>query len=1165
MLYGENNSDFAKLTELLKTTGFSDDAIDAGIRYMTAETDDASLLDGIADIKTKDILLGYQRRLLNELNEELFSKNEELLIRFIHFVFKVSGISGSTLIYVDGCNAKKYLDETRVKALKRYYGDEALAIDSAIRAYFYHEYWKRYGFLKADDPEVCIKAVEMLDKYGRGDSCYSAKTALCALALNYTPLPDSEGENSGSPVVKTSCDTLINIYQNAGQVSAEQYNMIAAAMSMAAPFSAEAKEIFKVMAEKNPVEIANVSHGMGLKVKRTTDVIESIPEMINADDVRYVAEGHVREKEERLAKMIGYNAKLVRTVLDSEPNLKVACMIQNVLAENDPDFDPVEYDLKSRVQRRASRVLEAYRLKGFEPIRNYLNGTGSYDEVYSIFSEYKSLNSLSGDRRVEFDYYGTFGADDFFKRILTISMIANNDKYSFSYDIFKNTGYKPLNIDRGAKIPEHEKQTMQFMLDAGAPFTDIISCMGLAADDEIDSYLDSTTDRVAAAAAQFADLLADCEPKKMSVRGRIIYARALKSDVKRFRKQLMELADDSSKVVRAEILGIFKANRELDDVVKEMLSAKKQAKRDMAVSVIEEMGAAGFAEELQKAFDCEKSDKLKMRLAALIGTKLEKTEKAEKVSSGDIIKKLMKGASKLDWLYSKPFGTVHNTDGTEADGDYIKAIMLSYASMKKFTRNFFASELAQSLDQEEFALFAQEVFRRWYDKGAETKTKWVLYFCATHGGSAMHSEFVRCISEWGDYAVFLRKARETYYTNPNNNKMLTMRTSVAGDAVRALAMSGSDEALLIVDNIARKFKGKSVRKSAVDAMACAADGLGITAEELADRLVPDLGFDENLCRVFNYGNRQFSVYIRPTLELEIYSGDKKIKSMPKPGASDDAEKAAAAYEQFKEMKKQMKTAVTTQKNRLEYVLMCDRKWTCDGWKKLFVKNTIMHCFAIGLVWGIYEDGKLGATFRYMEDGSFTTADGDEFELPEKADIGLVHPVELSEELKAQWTEQLSDYEIVQPFPQLERRVYTPDDSELEMKRLTRFEGFKADCLALTGKMTRMGWEKGQAEDAAYFYCFRREDVSSRSIAPDGSQLLKGYGTFLVHSGMSIASYENVEEKVTIEDIVFFKAGTNPNYWDKDGECYVKCSEVPKRYFSEIMLQLTPVFGKKTEE
>ena len=152
-------------------------------------------------------------------------------------------------------------------------------------------------------------------------------------------------------------------------------------------------------------------------------------------------------------------------------------------------------------------MLEAYRLKGFEPIRNYLNGTGSYDEVYSIFSEYKSLNSLSGDRRVEFDYYGTFGADDFFKRILTISMIANNDKYSFSYDIFKNTGYKPLNIDRGAKLPEHEKQTMQFMLDAGAPFTDIISCMGLAADDEIDSYLDSTTDRVAAAAAQFADLL----------------------------------------------------------------------------------------------------------------------------------------------------------------------------------------------------------------------------------------------------------------------------------------------------------------------------------------------------------------------------------------------------------------------------------------------------------------------------------------------------------------------------------------------------------------------------------------------------------------------------------------------------------------------------------
>ena len=114
-----------------------------------------------------------------------------------------------------------------------------------------------------------------------------------------------------------------------------------------------------------------------------------------------------------------------------------------------------------------------------------------------------------------------------------------------------------------------------------------------------------------------------------------------------------------------------------------------------------------------------------------------------------------------------------------------------------------------------------------------------------------------------------------------------MRTSIAGDAVRALAMSGNDEALVIVDNISRKFKGKSVRNSAINAMASAADGLGITAEELADRIVPDLGFDENLCRVFDYGKRQFNVYIRPSLELEIYQGDEEADE----NSSDHAEKS----------------------------------------------------------------------------------------------------------------------------------------------------------------------------------------------------------------------------------------------------------------------------------
>ena len=80
-----------------------------------------------------------------------------------------------------------------------------------------------------------------------------------------------------------------------------------------------------------------------------------------------------------------------------------------------------------------------------------------------------------------------------------------------------------------------------------------------------------------------------------------------------------------------------------------------------------------------------------------------------------------------------------------------------------------------------------------------------------------------------------------------------------------------------------------------------------------------------------------------------------------------------------------------------------------------MKNPVMHQFAIGLIWGIYEEGALKATCRYMEDGSFNTMDEEEFELPEAGMAGLVHPIELSEEELAAWKEQLSDYEVTQPI------------------------------------------------------------------------------------------------------------------------------------------------------
>ena len=250
------------------------------------------------------------------------------------------------------------------------------------------------------------------------------------------------------------------------------------------------------------------------------------------------------------------------------------------------------------------------------------------------------------------------------------------------------------------------------------------------------------------------------------------------------------------------------------------------------------------------------------------------------------------------------------------------------------------------------------------------------------------------------------------------------RGAIAAEAVKALALNPSPRALLLVDSIARKFKFRQIKNAAGDALEFAAAELGITREELSDRIVPNLGFDETMQQIFDYGERTFKVMLTPALDLEVYDqSGKKLKNLPAPGKKDDETKSAAAYDAFKQLKKQLKTTVSSQKARLEYALSAKREWGVEAWTNLFVKNPLMHQFAIGLIWGIYEGERLVQSFRYMEDGSFNTQDEEEYTLPDGARISLVHPIELTDEEKAAWREQLSDYEITQPIDQIDRAVY----------------------------------------------------------------------------------------------------------------------------------------------
>lgn len=618
---------------------------------------------------------------------------------------------------------------------------------------------------------------------------------------------------------------------------------------------------------------------------------------------------------------------------------------------------------------------------------------------------------------------------------------------------------------------------------------------------------------------------------------RFLCIRVLDVHFKEYRDILLSCAMDGSKQVRELLSAVYGSHKEWEPEIKEMLSSRKSQERELAVSVLKQWGASSYREAFEAALSVEKSKKIKTLLEECLGMERESDAagpaNAGEKSLNDLAREILKGGKKrkVSWAYETPFPEVHRQDGTIAEEDYLTAILVAYADMGIPGVNKDAARLACALQAKELADYVNVLFGKWLDGGAEAKKKWVLYAASIHGGDAIVPVLNEQIKEWPKAS----------------------RGAMAAEAVKALSVNGSSTALLLVDQIARKFKFRQVKTAAADALTYAAGQLGITREELEDRIVPNLGFDEGMELTFDYGGRCFKVLLSPALELEVYDeNEKRLKNLPAPGKKDDAEKAEAASVAFKLLKKQLKTVASNQKMRLEQALSAERTWQVEKWKALFVKNPIMHQFATGLIWGLYEQGGLKATFRYMEDGSFNTVDEEEYELPGEGSIGLVHPIELSEEELAAWKEQLSDYEVTQPFEQLERPVYRLTEEEKGQKELTRFGGKLLNGLSLSGKLQGLGWYRGSVQDAGGYYTFYREDGDT--------------GVELEFSGCFVGD-EN--EEVTVYGAVFYQSGTVKRgsyvYDTVKKEHQRLLSEISPRYFSEIVLQLTKATASSKEQ
>ncbi|GAA2696416.1 MULTISPECIES: DUF4132 domain-containing protein [Actinosynnema] len=345
-------------------------------------------------------------------------------------------------------------------------------------------------------------------------------------------------------------------------------------------------------------------------------------------------------------------------------------------------------------------------------------------------------------------------------------------------------------------------------------------------------------------------------------------------------------------------------------------------------------------------------------------------------------------------------------------------------------------QVRRACDPASLARFAWAVFDQWRLAGTPSKDGWAL----TALGLVGDDEVVRALSpqlrSWPAEGGHAR--------------------AVVG--LDVLARIGSGVALVHLDDVARRVKHKGVRNKAQERLAEVATSLGLTADQLSDRLVPDFDLSPDGTLVLDYGPRRFTVGFDEQLKPHVVGGDgKRLKSLPKPGARDDAELAPAAHQRFAALKKDVRTAATAQIARLEKAMLAGRSWSAEEFTTLFAGHPLVWHLARRLVW-ITE---AGLAFRLAEDRTLGDVDENPVELGADERVALAHPMRLGDDLEA-WAELLADYEVLQPFPQLGRPVHRLTAEEARAFRLSRFEGLAVPYGKVFGLLNK-GWDQDASD------------------------------------------------------------------------------------------------------
>jgi hypothetical protein len=503
---------------------------------------------------------------------------------------------------------------------------------------------------------------------------------------------------------------------------------------------------------------------------------------------------------------------------------------------------------------------------------------------------------------------------------------------------------------------------------------------------------------------------------------------------------------------------------------------------------------------------------------------------------GQVLTSILKQSTKLKapataWLKVESLPGLSTTDGQSLAPGILTFLLAKQSKHKEISAAPDIVPLLSHIDRETSAPFALALVEGFLNSEQAASDRWALALGGLLGDRRVIPPLLARIPEWCENS----------------------RHKLAEYAAQAIALLPGNEPLMVLDTLANRYRSKfkNVGAACAAAFNAAAAARGITPDELGDMVVPRFDFDDEGIRRFDWEGGGVSAELGPDFKLAWFDPetDKSWKSLP-------ANAPAAIKDEVATLTKLLRETVKSQTARLEQALVRQRRWPVARWRELYESHPVLRSFASRLVWGIYDaGGNLLRTFRRYPNGLLADAAGGLEELTESdIQIGMVHPLELDDEVLMAWRAHLARMKVSPPFPQIERSVERLDPMLGNRRQLTLAEGKKVSAGTFKSRAEKRGWVRGSVIDGGGISAYYK--------------LYAGAGVEVTLSTDDFYIGIDPMETITLGVALFAKAGSiqrGSYVYDEpapDDPRVLRFDQVPPVVYSETLADLKAIIETK---